>query len=1098
MAVNSFVENVNKLAISLYGDGTTPLDVSIITNNIEAITFLYNYISNGGEFGTIGASTVIENVSILPSVSTEGTIVYLNTNNKLYVYNGASWDEVGGSTGISVVGTLPTTADIGTVVYLATETALYVYNGTEWDKVGVSDNEAPTNTDWTLWSIIPNTSAYISAQGGQVTVTATSGVPTLSVSTGSYSGDTVTHATDVAYADLTKGTALGTSYISLKLYGMYMKFFGRKPELAGYVYWMKEAIANAWSEYELATAVYTAGRYAVVSTPTAVGTDWTTWTPLVGANTYMSAYGGQVTVVDNGTTTLPTITISAGAYTPSNPTQYAADTTYVTTQSRSFKSETGKYLANIIYGVYLNKLGKKPELAGYAYWMHEAKNKNWDEYTLANAIYTAAKANIVTSATNNDAVFVETKPTNPNIGDKVLNVLDGSVETWNGTTWTVQEYVPSVSSTTAIQMVDTLPASGNEGDIIYNTSNDTMYIYLNGNWSAYFETLVSTNGDTGIEVVVKKPLVVVDGKVIYDTETKKLYEGVNGLWVEVVQATSTATEVANASITVAKFAAGLRPLEIVDTLPTTNNTIGRMVYLTTDAQLYRYSASGWTNAVPAQALTGTITATQIADNAITTPKIATGAITADEIGANAITAGKIATGAVTAGTVAAGAITASEIASNAITSTKIYTGAITADKISANTITGDKIQAGAITATQIASNAIVAGHISAGVITADKIATGTITATQIASNAITAAKIAAGAITADKIDVYALTGKYANFDSSRLTTTTKGQAVVVANGGTVATVGMSGIGNIYGVVGECKDSSGQSVVGWGQTNDSVGVLGNSITKEGVRGDSISGTGVYGSSGSNKGVYGTTTSSINAAIHGTNNGTSNGVLGYSVGGWGVAGASGSSSYPYGLGTNQKCYAAQGYAPFTGTHICLMPKSKIASIGSLVAIKEAYVLSIDQCLIIVEPTTTANQKSVLGAISVISETIGKEILPEPIIKNFTQTEVTENGFTTTETQYTTVKEEFQAFVAICESGEYVQVEVNALGEGAMLVCSSGGNIEVGDYLVSSPIKGVAMKQADDILRASTVGKSMQGVDWSKETATTKLIAVTYHAG
>ena len=117
---------------------------------------------------------------------------------------------------------------------------------------------------------------------------------------------------------------------------------------------------------------------------------------------------------------------------------------------------------------------------------------------------------------------------------------------------------------------------------------------------------------------------------------------------------------------------------------------------------------------------------------------------------------------------------------------------------------------------------------------------------------------------------------------------------------------------------------------------------------------------------------------------------------------------------------------------------------------------------------------------------------------MIKNSIQEEVTENDFTTTITTYTTVKEEFQSFVAMVESGEYVQVEVNALGEGAMLVCNAGGNIEVGDYLVSSTVQGVAMKQADDILRASTVGKAMQSVDWSKETATTKLIAVTYHAG
>ena len=142
MAVSSFVENVNKLAISLYGDGTTPLDVSIITNNIEAITFLYNYISNGGEFGTIGASTVIENVSILPNASTEGTIVYLNTNNKLYVYNGASWDVVGGvtieSTGgsITVVGTKPISATLGDIIYLTTDGFLYTWDGSAWDKVG--------------------------------------------------------------------------------------------------------------------------------------------------------------------------------------------------------------------------------------------------------------------------------------------------------------------------------------------------------------------------------------------------------------------------------------------------------------------------------------------------------------------------------------------------------------------------------------------------------------------------------------------------------------------------------------------------------------------------------------------------------------------------------------------------------------------------------------------------------------------------------------------------------------------------------------------------------------------------------------------------
>ena len=143
--------------------------------------------------------------------------------------------------------------------------------------------------------------------------------------------------------------------------------------------------------------------------------------------------------------------------------------------------------------------------------------------------------------------------------------------------------------------------------------------------------------------------------------------------------------------------------EIVATLPSTDLFEGRVVFLTTDDKLYRYTGAAWTAAVPAVDITGTladaqiaavgaakvtgqITGTQITDSAISSPKIAAGAVIAGKLAASSVQAGDIAASAVTAGTIAANAVTATEIATNAITADKILAGAITAAKVSTNEI----------------------------------------------------------------------------------------------------------------------------------------------------------------------------------------------------------------------------------------------------------------------------------------------------------------------------------------------------------------------------------------------------------------------------
>lgn len=101
--------------------------------------------------------------------------------------------------------------------------------------------------------------------------------------------------------------------------------------------------------------------------------------------------------------------------------------------------------------------------------------------------------------------------------------------------------------------------------------------------------------------------------------------------------------------------------EIVSSLPSTNLFEGRVVFLTSDDKLYRYTGGAWTAAVPATDITGQITGTQITDGSISTAKIAANAVTAAQIAAATITATEIATNAITANKIQAGAVTAAKM-----------------------------------------------------------------------------------------------------------------------------------------------------------------------------------------------------------------------------------------------------------------------------------------------------------------------------------------------------------------------------------------------------------------------------------------------------
>ncbi|MFI5990297.1 hypothetical protein ACIBAC_00385 [Streptomyces sp. NPDC051362] len=83
---------------------------------------------------------------------------------------------------------------------------------------------------------------------------------------------------------------------------------------------------------------------------------------------------------------------------------------------------------------------------------------------------------------------------------------------------------------------------------------------------------------------------------------------------------------------------------------------------------------------------------------------------------------QIADGAITAPKIFAGAVTTSKLDALAVTAEKIAALAITTDKLAALSITADKMAVNSVTATAIAAGVIDATHIKAGAITADRLA----------------------------------------------------------------------------------------------------------------------------------------------------------------------------------------------------------------------------------------------------------------------------------------------------------------------------------------------------------------------------------------
>jgi len=177
-------------------------------------------------------------------------------------------------------------------------------------------------------------------------------------------------------------------------------------------------------------------------------------------------------------------------------------------------------------------------------------------------------------------------------------------------------------------------------------------------------------------------------------------------------------------------------------------TTGRTIALTGDVTGTTGSFNGSANVSAA---------TTIANNAVTTAKIADANVTTAKIADAGVTTAKIADSNVTTAKIADSNVTTAKIADSNVTTAKIADSNVTTAKIADSNVTTAKIADAGVTSTKIADANVTAAKIADANVTTAKIADANVTAAKLASNAVETTKIADANVTTAKIANAAVT-----------------------------------------------------------------------------------------------------------------------------------------------------------------------------------------------------------------------------------------------------------------------------------------------------------------------------------------------------
>jgi len=214
--------------------------------------------------------------------------------------------------------------------------------------------------------------------------------------------------------------------------------------------------------------------------------------------------------------------------------------------------------------------------------------------------------------------------------------------------------------------------------------------------------------------------------------------------------------------------------------------------------------------------TGTVTATMLASDSVTTAKITDANVTAAKLASNSVETAKIVDANVTAAKLAADSVetakikdanvTAAKLAADSVETAKIVDANVTEAKLASNSVTNAKIADSAVNTAEIADAAVTTakiadlnvttGKLADNAVTTAKITDLNVTAGKLAADSVETAKIVNGAVTSDKIaDGTIVNGDIsasAAIDQSKISglTTSLGEKLALAGGTMTGAIAM--------------------------------------------------------------------------------------------------------------------------------------------------------------------------------------------------------------------------------------------------------------------------------------------------------------------
>jgi len=181
------------------------------------------------------------------------------------------------------------------------------------------------------------------------------------------------------------------------------------------------------------------------------------------------------------------------------------------------------------------------------------------------------------------------------------------------------------------------------------------------------------------------------------------------------------------------------------------------------------------------------------------------------------------------------------------------------------------------------------------------------------------------------------------------------------------------------------------------------------------------------------------------------------------------------------------------PFTGSHDALILKTDTPPVLGDIVVGTSIVKhgDISNTVAQITRSVTPNDKRAIG-VFVSSSGLTDQNVPVPYLAPITVTSIAPDGTESTTTKFV-VTDDYTSIEAT-----YNVCLINALGEGQINVVGEGGDIAIGDLIVTSSTPGNGMKQADDIVRNYTVAKAREAVSFGGTTTVPQMIACIYVCG